>query len=180
MSKIGTQSISLPSSVSFLEEADQYVVKGPKGTQNVKRVAGIKVTNDNGSLQVEREDDGRQTRAFHGLIRSLLSNAVVGVVDQFKKELQLVGVGYRAKHSGKDLELALGYSMPRIYILPEGIQAEVPEPTQIILQGVDKQKVGQVAAEIRSLRPPEPYKGKGVRYKDENVRRKAGKTGAKK
>ena len=178
MSKIGRKPIPLPSGVQVQETPQGYQVKGPKGTLTVPRQEHIEVKIGD-ALVVDRTSNIRQARASHGLVRSLLHNAVIGVTEGFEKELNLVGVGYRAKKAGKGLELSLGFSHPVLYTLPEAIEVDVPDQTTVKIRGIDKQKVGQVAAEIRSLRPPEPYKGKGVRYKDEHVRRKAGKAGAK-
>ena len=137
----------------------------------------LQISVDDGVLTVARDTEEREVRALHGLTRSLLANMVTGVSEGFKKELQTVGVGYRAALKGKTLELQVGYSHPVTMDAPEGIEIEVPEPTKIIVRGIDKEKVGQVAANIRKVRPPEPYKGKGIRYVDEYVRRKAGKAG---
>lgn len=179
MSKIGNRAIALPGGVTLTEVAAGYTVKGPKGQLTVMGQSGVKASVKDGKIVVERSNDELQSRANHGLLRALLNNAVTGVTTQFKKELELVGVGYRAKLAGKNLEFTLGYSHPVVYPLPEGITAAVPETTQIILTGNDRQQVGQVAAQIRGLRPPEPYKGKGVLYKGEKIRRKAGKSGGK-
>jgi large subunit ribosomal protein L6 len=139
---------------------------------------GITATQDGDVLTVNRDVDTKQQRAYHGLCRSLLNNAVIGVSDGFKKELDIIGIGYRAAVKGKELELNLGYSSPVLYAIPEGITISVEKNTQVTVEGIDKQKVGQVAAEIRDLRPPEVYKGKGIRYKGEWVQRKVGKAAA--
>jgi large subunit ribosomal protein L6 len=153
-------------------------VKGPKGTLERALPGPISVSQDDGQLLVARADDLRESRALHGLSRALVNNMVVGVTDGFSKELEIHGVGYRAVAQGdRKLELQLGFSHPVHVDAPEGISFEVPIPTQIIVSGVDKELVGQVAADIRSLRKPEPYKGKGVRYLGERVQRKAGKAG---
>ena len=179
MSKIGLKPIDLPSGITFKDAAGGYEVSGPKGTLTVNAQTGIKVEQNGNTLLVAKTNEERQTRANHGLVRSLLFNAVVGVKDEFSKTLELVGVGYRAKTSGDNVEFSLGYSHPILYKLPDGISASVPDQTTVIVSGIDKQKVGQVAAEMRALRPPEPYKGKGVKYKDERIIRKAGKSGGK-
>jgi large subunit ribosomal protein L6 len=139
--------------------------------------SSITVAVDDGTLTVSRENDERENRALHGLTRALINNMVIGVTDGYSKELTAVGVGYRASLKGNTLELLVGFSHPVIIEPPDDITLEVPEPTKIIVSGIDKQKVGQVAADIRAVRPPEPYKGKGIRYVDEHVRRKAGKAG---
>jgi large subunit ribosomal protein L6 len=179
VSKIGNRAIALPGGVTLTEVAEGYGVKGPKGQLTVVAQTGVKATVKDGRIVVERTNDELQSRANHGLLRALLNNAVTGVTTPYKKELELVGVGYRAKLAGKNLEFTLGYSHPVVYPLPEGVTAAVPETTQIVLTSIDRQQVGQVAAQIRSLRPPEPYKGKGVLYKGEKIRRKAGKSGGK-
>lgn len=178
MSKIGRKPVPVPSGVIVTETPLTYKVKGPNGEIDIPRQSHISIKIAD-SIVVSRDNDIRQARANHGLVRSLLANAVAGVTAGFRKELSLVGVGYRAKLMGKTIDLSLGFSHPVHYTLPEGVVAEVPDQTTIVVKGADKQKVGQAAAEIRAFRPPEPYKGKGVRYKDENVRRKAGKAGAK-
>ena len=178
MSRVGRSPIPVPGAVEVSVVGDHVTVKGPKGTLELDLPGGITVRQDGAELLVERPDDERQSRAMHGLVRSLVSNMVVGVSDGFTKELEIIGVGYRATAKGdKALELALGFSHPVSVTAPEGVTFEVPAPTQILVRGVDKQVVGQVAADIRAIRKPEPYKGKGVRYKDEYVARKAGKAG---
>lgn len=177
MSRIGSAPIELPSGVEVKVDGQVVSVKGPKGTltQDVGPQMGVAV--DDGVVKVERADDERETKALHGLYRALIQNMVVGVTDGYEKELQAVGVGYRAALKGKNLELQVGFSHPVTVAALDGIEFDVPEPTRIIVRGTDKQKVGQVAADIRKVRPPEPYKGKGIRYIDEQVRRKAGKAG---
>ena len=177
MSRIGKSPIALPSGVEVKVDGDVVEVKGPKGTLKQTLSEGITLSVEDGVVTVERTNDERNTRALHGLLRSLINNMVVGVSDGYSKELTAVGVGYRAALKGSQLELQVGYSHPVEIDAPEGITFEVPEPTKIIVGGIDKQLVGQVAANIRAVRPPEPYKGKGIRYKDERVRRKAGKAG---
>ena len=178
MSRIGRLPITVPSGVEVSIEGRDVQVKGPKGTLSRTIAAPITIErNDEGQLVVARPDDERESRSLHGLTRTLVNNMVVGVTDGYAKTLEIVGVGYRAALKGDELELALGFSHP-VVIKPEpGITFEVPAPTKITVSGIDKQRVGQVAADIRKWRKPEPYKGKGVRYKGEHVRRKAGKAG---
>jgi large subunit ribosomal protein L6 len=177
MSRIGSSPISLPSGVEVKVNGDTVVVKGPKGSLTQAVNSAITVVVDDGTVTVSRRDDERQNRALHGLTRALINNMVIGVSEGYTKELTAVGVGYRASLKGNTLELLVGFSHPVNIETPEGITLDVPEPTKIIVSGIDKQKVGQVAANIRAVRPPEPYKGKGIRYVDEHVRRKAGKAG---
>ncbi len=177
MSRIGKSPISLPSGVEVKVNGDTVEVKGPKGLLTQTLTSAITVAVDDGTVTVARENDERENRALHGLTRALINNMVIGVTDGYTKELTAVGVGYRAALKGNTLELQVGFSHPVMIDAPEGITFEVPEPTKIIVSGIDKQKVGQVAADVRSVRPPEPYKGKGIRYSDEYVRRKAGKAG---
>jgi large subunit ribosomal protein L6 len=167
----------VPSGVDVTLDDGSVTIKGPKGTLERKVPPTITVRQDGDQLVCERPDDERESRALHGLTRSLVNNMVIGVTQGFSKELEIVGVGYRATPKGPtSLELALGYSHPVKVDAPEGISFECPAPTQVIVSGIDKELVGQVAANIRKLRKPEPYKGKGVRYKDERILRKAGKT----
>jgi len=175
MSRIGKAPIPVPSGVEVSINGRQVAVKGPKGALDLEVPGEITVRQDGEEILVERPDDERQNRALHGLTRSLVNNMVVGVSEGFSKELQIIGVGYRAAPKGSDLELQLGFSHPVIVKAPDGIEFDVPEPTRIIVSGTNKQVVGQVAADIRSHRKPEPYKGKGVRYLGEHVPRKAGK-----
>ena len=178
MSRIGKAPITIPSGVEVTLGSEEISIKGPKGTLTQTVPGEISVRQDGDTLLVERPDDTRQNRSLHGLTRALIANMVEGVTNEFTKELEIIGVGYRATAKGNDkLELALGYSHSIDYAAPSGVTFEVPAPTQIIVRGVDKQQVGQVAAEIRDFRKPEPYKGKGVRYKGEYVVRKAGKAG---
>ena len=176
MSRIGKAPIPVPSGVEGSISGRQVAVKGPKGALDLEVPGEITVRQDGEEILVERPDDERVNRAMHGLTRSLVNNMMVGVSEGFRKELQIVGVGYRCIAKGTDaLELQLGFSHPVLVEAPDGISFEVPEPTRIIVSGPDKQVVGQVAADIRSHRKPEPYKGKGVRYLGEHVARKAGK-----
>ncbi len=177
MSRVGNNPITLPSGVDVSIDGPSVTVKGPKGTLERSLHETITATLDDGSLTVARADDQRESRALHGLSRALLANMVEGVSDGFRKELQLVGVGYRAALKGSNIEIQVGFSHPVLVEATEGVDFEVPEPTKIIVSGIDKEKVGQVAANIRRIRPPEPYKGKGIRYVDEHVRKKAGKAG---
>ncbi len=176
MSRVGRNPIPLPVGVAVTLDDRSVVVKGPQGTLARSLPAAIKVSQDGDVLNVTRPNDERTNRALHGLTRTLVANMVTGVTEGFVKELEIVGVGYRANAQGPDaLELSLGFSHPVRVNAPEGITFEVPTPTRIIVRGIDKEKVGQVAADIRKIRKPEPYKGKGVRYAGERVLRKAGK-----
>ena len=176
MSRIGKAPITVPSGVEVSIQGRQVAVKGPKGELDIEVPVDITVRQDGDEILVERSDDERRNRALHGLTRSLVNNMVLGVSEGFSKELEIVGVGYRAAAKGSNaLELQLGFSHPVNVEAPDGITFDVPEPTRIIVSGIDKQVVGQVAADIRSYRKPEPYKGKGVRYLGEHVARKAGK-----
>jgi large subunit ribosomal protein L6 len=178
MSRIGKAPITVPGGVDVTIASGHVTVKGPKGQLERDLPPTITVSQDGVVLLVERPDDERQTSALHGLVRSLVNNMVLGVTQGFTKELEIVGVGYRANAKGPSaMELALGFSHPVNITAPDGITFEVPAPTRIVVSGIDKEKVGQVAADIRAWRKPEPYKGKGVRYAGEIVRRKAGKTG---
>ncbi|MFP5576732.1 MAG: 50S ribosomal protein L6 [Acidimicrobiia bacterium] len=178
MSRVGKAPITIPSGVEVTIGDDLVTVKGPKGQLTQDVPGDITLRQDGDTLLVERPDDTRSNRSLHGLVRALVSNMVQGVTTEFTKELEIIGVGYRVLNSGTDsLELALGYSHTINYKAPAGVTFEVPGPTQIVVRGIDKQQVGQVAAEIRDFRKPEPYKGKGVRYKGEHVIRKAGKAG---
>ena len=178
MSRVGNAPIPVPSGVEISVSGLDVTVKGPKGTLSHTMPEVVSLAVEDGQATVGRDNDERQTKALHGLTRSLLNNMVIGVSEGFRKDLEIVGVGYRANAKGKDkLELALGFSHPVEVTAPDGIEFDVPTPTQIGVIGIDKQVVGQVAAEIRGYRKPEPYKGKGVRYQGERVIRKAGKAG---
>ena len=177
MSRIGKKPIPLPSGVDVTINGNHVAVKGPKGSLELDAPEDITVTREGDDLLVGRPDDERQHRALHGLTRSLVNNMVVGVSDGFSRDLEIVGVGYRATAQGPNkIELALGFSHPVHVDAPDGITFEVPAPNRITVRGIDKQLVGQVAADIRKVRKPEPYKGKGIRYSDERVLRKAGKS----
>ena len=178
MSRIGKAPIPVPSGVDVTVSGRHVTVKGPKGTLDREIPGTITIRQEGEELLVERPDDERQSRAMHGLVRSLVNNMVVGVTDGFTKELEIIGVGYRATAKGQDtLDLALGFSHPVEVKAPAGVTFEVPSPNRIDVKGSDKELVGQVAANIRAIRKPEPYKGKGVRYLGEHVVRKAGKSG---
>lgn len=178
MSRIGKIPIKLPSGVEVNLAGSVISVKGPKGALSLDYKDHVVVKQEDGALHVARKSDDQQDRAYHGLYQRLLTNLVHGVTQGFQRELELVGVGYRAAMDGKVLVLALGYSHEIRFAPEEGITLSTPKPTQINVAGVDKQRVGQVAAVIRSFRPPEPYKGKGIRYVGEQIRRKVGKAGA--
>ena len=181
MSRIGRAPIAIPSGVEVkVSDSNVVSVKGPKGTLERKINPEIKVNIDGGAIQVTRPSDEQAHRALHGLSRSLIANMVTGVTDGFKKELDVSGVGYRASKDGKKLVMNVGFSHQVIIEEIDGIKIDVPSPNKIIINGIDKQQVGQFAADVRKKRPPEPYKGKGIKYSDEVVRRKEGKTGAKK
>jgi len=175
VSRIGKQPIPVPSGVEVKIDGSTVTVKGPKGELTQTFNEDMTIALENGEVTVTRPSDERNHRALHGLTRSLLANMVTGVSEGFSKNLEIVGVGYRAALKGRDLEMQLGFSHPVNVIAEPGITFEVPAPTKITVSGIDKQRVGQVAAEIRGWRPPEPYKGKGVRYEGEYVRRKLGK-----
>ncbi len=180
MSRIGKKELPLPKGVEVRQEGNNVFVKGPKGTLTTPIVTGISMKVDNNVVKFERQDDEGKSRAFHGLMRALVANNVKGVSEGFKRELDIVGVGYRAEVKGKEVVFQLGYSHPVRFPVPEGIDITVDAKTgHITITGIDKQKVGQTAAEIRSLRQPDPYKGKGIKYSDEIIRRKAGKAAGK-
>ena len=175
MSRIGRKPVPVPDAVTVEIAPGNIAVKGPKGELRQTLSQDMKVEQGDGAVTVTRPTVRGEHRALHGLTRSLIANLVEGVTDGFEKRLEIQGVGYRAALKGKKLELALGFSHPVAIDAPEGIEFEVPQPTEVIVKGIDKQLVGQVAADIRKRRPPEPYKGKGIRYKDEQVLRKVGK-----
>jgi len=181
MSRIGRAPIAIPAGVEIkVEDNNVVTVKGPKGTLTKQFNANMAIAMDNGVLTVSRPNDAKENRALHGLTRTLINNMVVGVTNGYKKELDVNGVGYRVAKEGTKLVMNLGYSHQVIMEERDGITIEVPSPNKIIINGCDKEKVGQFAAEVREKRPPEPYKGKGIKYVDEVIRRKAGKTGGKK
>ena len=180
MSRIGKAALAVPSGVEVLISGAAVTVKGPKGTLQRELPVGVSARRDENNVLVERDNDERDSRARHGLARTLVSNMIIGVTQGYTKELDIQGVGYRAEAQGPNkLKLALGFSHPILYTAPDGVTFEVTAQTKIVVRGNDKEVVGQVAANIRSMRKPEPYKGKGVRYLNERVRRKAGKTGKK-
>jgi large subunit ribosomal protein L6 len=175
MSRIGKKPIAVPEGVTVDVKPGLVSVKGPRGELSQAVSQDMKVSQSDGTLTVERPTDRGEHRALHGLTRSLIANMVEGVTDGYEKRLEIQGVGYRARLQGKTLELSVGYSHPVSVTAPEGIEFEVSAPTQVVVRGIDKQLVGEIAARIRRTRPPEPYKGKGVRYAGEHVRRKVGK-----
>jgi len=175
MSRVANKPVSVPAAVEITADGQQLSVKGPKGTLEHSVHALVEVTREEGVLNFKARDESKAANALAGTTRSVVNNLVVGVTDGFEKKLELVGVGYRAQAKGKVLNLSLGFSHPVDYELPEGVTAATPSQTEIVINGSDKQQVGQVAAEIRAFRPPEPYKGKGVRYADEVVVRKEAK-----
>ena len=179
MSRIGKLPVAVPKGVTIAIDGNTVKVKGPKGELTRRFAAGITVGQDGEALQVKRASDEVNHKALHGLSRTLLANMVEGVTKGYQKTLEISGVGYKAEVKPFGLQLALDFSHPIQYKAPAGVKLSAPQPTTIVIDGADKEKVGQVAAELRSLRPPEPYKGKGIRYQGEQVRRKAGKTGAK-
>jgi large subunit ribosomal protein L6 len=177
MSRIGRMPVTVPSGVDVTISGREVTVKGPKGTLSLEISAPIEVAQEDGVLTITRPSDEGEVRALHGLSRSLIANMVTGVTDGYRKTLEIVGVGYRVQAKGKDLEFALGFSHPVPVNAPDGITFRVETPTRFIVEGIDKQQVGEVAAKIRKLRKPDPYKGKGVRYQGEQIRRKVGKAG---
>ena len=179
MSRIGRKPVPVPNGVTVTVNGPAIMVKGPRGELSRKLHPDMQVKVENGTVTVERPSDEDRHRALHGLTRSLIANMVEGVTQGYKKQLEITGVGYKAEVKPFGLQLALGYSHPVEYRAPAGIKLTAPQPTAVVIEGADKEKVGQVAAEIRALRKPEPYKGKGVRYQGEQVRRKAGKAGGK-
>ena len=177
MSRIGKHPIAVPAGVEVKVDGTVVTVKGPKGTLTKEFKPSMKITAEDGQIKVERPDDEAQNRALHGLTRTLIHNMVVGVTEGFQKKLEIQGVGYRCEKKGKDVTLKIGYSHDVIISDNDDITIEGPQPNQIIIKGIDKQKVDQFAAEVRGKRPPEPYKGKGIRYEGEFVRHKEGKAG---
>jgi large subunit ribosomal protein L6 len=179
MSRIGRKPVTIPSGVTVTVDGSTVKVKGPKGELSRTFEQSMKVRVEDNQVIVDRPSDDKRERALHGLTRALIANMVTGVTQGFKKTLEIVGVGYKAEKKGKNLVVSVGYSHPVNYPEPAGITLSTPAPTTIVIEGIDKQKVGQVAAELRQFRRPEPYKGKGIRYQGEQVRRKAGKTAGK-
>ena len=177
MSRIGRMPVTVPSGVDVTISGREVTVKGPKGTLSLQVSEPIEVAQEDGVINVTRPSDEGEIRALHGLSRSLIANMVTGVTDGYRKTLEIVGVGYRVQARGNDLEFALGFSHPVPVNAPEGISFRVETPTRFIVEGIDKQQVGEIAAQIRKLRKPDPYKGKGVRYQGEQIRRKVGKAG---
>ena len=177
MSRIGKAPVELPGGVNAEISGRSVKVTGPRGELTVPVGRGVEVRQEDGSLVLERASDAPEHKAMHGLTRSLIQNAVTGVTEGFSKTLQIAGVGYRAALQGRDVNLQVGYSHPVLIHPRDGVEFEVPNATTIVVRGIDKQRVGQMAAEIRKVRPPEPYKGKGIRYIDEQIRRKVGKAG---
>lgn len=179
MSRIGLKPIAIPAGVDFSINGNTVTVKGPNGTLTLDKHPNITVSVDGSEVNVSRPDDNKENRSLHGLTRSLIANMVEGVTNGFKKVLEVNGVGYRVQLQGSNLVMNLGFSHQVIMTPPEGVKVECPSATQIIISGADKQAVGQFAAQVREKRPPEPYKGKGIKYADEVIRRKVGKTGKK-
>ena len=177
MSRIGNKPITVPSEVEVKIDGQKITVKGPKGTLEREIHKNISVEMHENQIKLTRKDDEPENRSLHGLTRSLINNMIIGVTDMYSKELQINGVGYRVVKQGNNLNLTLGYSHPVIFEAPEGITFDVPNPNTIIVKGIDKELVGQCAAVIRTKRPPEVYRGKGIKYADEVIRRKVGKTG---
>lgn len=177
MSRIGKLPITVPGGVDIKIDGQQVTVKGPKGELSLVVAEPIRVALEDGQVQVTRPDDERESRALHGLTRTLINNDIIGVTEGYSKQLEVVGTGYRVQQKGSGLELALGFSHPVLFDAPEGVTLAVEGNTKISVSGISKQAVGEVAANIRKLKKPEPYKGKGIRYAGENVRRKAGKAG---
>ena len=179
MSRVGEQPITIPKAAKVKVLGDRFVAEGPKGRVTERLFAECPISIEDGTIRVSRIDDTRTVRAKHGLSRALLANAVAGFTEGFKRVLQMVGVGYRGDVKGREIHFALGFSHPVIFPIPQGIKVEIDQKNNITIEGADRQQVGQVAAEIRGLRPPDPYKGKGIRYRNEVIRRKVGKTGAR-
>lgn len=179
MSRIGKKIIEIPKGVTVTIDGNNIKVKGPKGELQRANHPRISVQMKDGNIEVKRPDDIKENRALHGLTRALIQNMIIGVNSEYKKTLDIVGVGYKVELKGANLLLNMGYSHPIYFMPPTGIKLEAPTPTQIVISGIDKQLVGQVAAKLRSIRKPEPYKGKGIKYSDERILRKAGKTAGK-
>lgn len=179
MSRVGRKPIPLPKGVEVSQQENEIVVKGPKGSLRTKLIEGLSMRVESGSVVFDRANEERQTRAFHGLMRALVANNVAGVTEGFRRDLDIIGVGYRGEVKGREVVFQLGYSHPIHFKIPEGIDIAVDKSGRVTITGIDRQKVGQTAAEIRSLRLPDPYKGKGIKYTDEVVRRKAGKAAGK-
>ena len=179
MSRIGKKPVPVPNGVTVTVNGNTISVKGPKGELSRKLHPDMRIAVENGTVNVTRPSDEQNHRALHGLTRSLIANMVEGVTQGYRKQLEITGVGYKAEVKPFGLQLALGFSHPVQYRAPDGIKLSAPQPTAVVIEGADKEKVGQVAAEIRALRKPEPYKGKGVKYQGEQIRRKAGKAGGK-
>lgn len=179
MSRIGKKPVVISDKVKVTKTESQIEVVGPKGSLQLNVVKGVKIDISGNEVQITRNDESKKNKALHGLYRSLINNMVTGVNEGFSKKLELIGIGYRAELKGKNLVMMLGFSHPTVFMPPQDISLEVPNPNTIIINGINKQLVGLVAAKIRSFREPEPYKGKGIKYENEFVRRKAGKTAAK-
>jgi large subunit ribosomal protein L6 len=175
MSRVGKKPVSVPSGVTANVQGQTISVKGPKGTLSLIASDRVTIAMDKGQISVDPKDESKEARAMWGTVRANLNNIVTGVTKGFERKLEITGVGYRAAVQGKNLQLQLGYSHDVVYAIPEGIAVVTPKPTEIVITGIDRKKVGQVAAEIRAYRPPEPYKGKGVKYSDEFIFRKEGK-----
>lgn len=179
MSRIGKKPITILNGVTVDVKGNEVTVKGSKGTLTKTFVPEMKITVEDGHVKVERPDDEKRNKSLHGLTRTLINNMIIGVTEGYEKTLEINGVGYKASKQGKKLNLSLGYSHPVVFNDPDGLETQVPDERTIIVKGIDKEKVGQYAAEIRGMRGPEPYKGKGIKYKDEHINRKVGKTGKK-
>lgn len=179
MSRIGKKPIEIPKGVTVTKKEGALIVKGPKGQLENQFHPNISIEIKDSTITVNRPDDLKESKTLHGLTRALIQNMIFGVTKEYQKTLDIVGVGYRAELKGKNLLINIGYSHPIYFIPPDGINLQTPQPTQIVISGVDKQLVGMIAAKIRSIRKPEPYKGKGIKYSDEHILRKAGKTAGK-
>lgn len=179
MSRIGKKPVEIVKGVQITKKDDVIKVKGPKGVLNMQITGGVNAELKDNEVVFTRINDYKKNKALHGLYRALLNNLIIGVTEGYTKKLELVGIGYKAELKGEKLVLLLGYSHPIVFIAPKEVKIEVPSPTSIVISGIDKQLVGLIAAKIRSFREPEPYKGKGIKYEDEKIRRKAGKTAAK-